>query len=177
MNKRTIFAIVAVLVAVIVVAGVGIVLFNSKGTTRTVDVAKASSLQFSVDDTVQGVTATYYFAGKMIGASNLTVRVDMPIANSGNYSYLFNFGEQKTWNSTDGGITWTDVSSDVANQWDGCWGPLWTSYVKNLGSWNGTGDYTYISDNELNSMTSGNTIRIYNISVNPTLPDALFQAG
>lgn len=177
MNRKIVYVIVAVLLVVIAVVGADIVLNNNGGTTPTVDVAKATSLQFTVNDTVQGVTATYYFAGRNIGTSNLTVRVDLPVAGSDNYSYVFNFGEKKNWNSTDGGTTWTDATSDLVNQWDGCWGPLWTSYVKNLGNYNGTGDYTYISNSELNNMTTGNTIKIYNISVNPRLQNSLFQTS
>ncbi len=68
--------------------------------------------------------------------------------------------------------TWTNVSSDFTNQWN-TWvgtGKQWTLNLNALETnWSGTGDYTYTTP------SGNNVIRIYNVVINPTLADSLFQ--
>ena len=168
MNKNTMYALVAVvviIVVVVVVAGAYVLMNPSGGGETIVTVANATSLQYDADVTAQGTTITYKFAGINLGTSNLTIRVDLLGGEAGNFSYILNGGEQKAWAKTDS--TWTDVSSDFTNQWN-AWGTQWTANVDALASWSGTGDYTYTAAN-------GDSVKIYNISVNPTLADSLFQ--
>ena len=174
MNKNTMYALVAVvviIVVVVVVAGAYVLMNPSGGGggggggENTYTVANATSLQYDADVTSQGMTLTYKFAGINLGTSNLTLRVDLLGGESGNFSYILIGGEQKAWANADG--TWTDVSSDFTNQWN-AWGTQWTANVDALASWSGTGDYTYTAAN-------GDSVKIYNISVNPTLADSLFQ--
>ena len=169
MNKNTTYALVAVVVIIIVVAvvaGAYVLMNPSGGGENTYTVANATSLQYDADVTAQGTTITYKFAGINLGTSNLTIRVDLLGGEAGNFSYILNGGEQKAWAKTDS--TWTDVSSDFTNQWAG-WGTEWTNNVNALGAWTtGSGDVTYTNAN-------GDSILIYNISLNPTLADSLFQ--
>ena len=46
------------------------------------------------------------------------------------------------------------------------WNSLYQGYVTNLSTWTG-GDWTYTAE--------GATVRIYDISVNPSIPDSVFQ--
>jgi hypothetical protein len=172
MNKKTVYIIVAVLVVVIVVAAAGIFLMNNSGnsgeTTPTVSVKDATSLQYSanVTNTATG-TITYNFAGKNLGTSNMTIRVDLLGGELGNYSYILNAGEEKSWSNTNGGA-WTagNFTADWAS-----WGTQWTENANELGNnWSGTGDYSYTA-------SSGESITITCIAVNPTLADSLFQTS
>jgi hypothetical protein len=177
MNSKTMYILVAALVIVIVVAGVGIYLFmgtggggggGGGGGENTYTVANATSLQFSVNETTNGALVTYEFACKNmndLNTSSAVIRLDIPGGAVGNYSYILNASEQKSWSSTDNGATWTEGS--FATDWP-MWGAAFNSYVTNLVNWSGTGDYTYTDAN-------GNSNTIYNITVNPTLPDSLFQ--
>lgn len=166
---------IAVVVIVIVVVG-GIAAYyvmnsgnnngnGGNGNGDTVNIEDASSLQFDADVTSQGFTITYKLAGKNLGMANLKIRIDLLGGDAGNYIYILDAGEQKAWANADD--TWTDVSSDFTAQWES-WGTEWTNYVDNLANWTGTGDWSYTAPN-------GDSIRIYNISIDPVLPDSLFQ--
>jgi hypothetical protein len=157
----------AVVVIAIIVIGVGayVYLGMGGGTTEGNGVADATSLQYDADVTSQGVTATYEFAGKNLGASDMMLRIDILGGESGNYTYILNAADMTAWTAVNG--EWTDISSTYQEQWDS-WNGQWTGNVDALAAWSGTGDYTYTDDN-------GDSVKIYNISVNPTLADSLFQ--
>jgi hypothetical protein len=127
-------------------------------------VGTATSLQFSVTITHEGVSeGGYTYYAKNAGTDNLMIRIDYT-STSGSFIYIVNGAQQKAWMSSEG--QWTDLSSSFASQW-GTWHSTYEGYVTGLGSWAGTGDQTYTS--------GGDTYRIYNISVNPSLADSLFQ--
>jgi hypothetical protein len=77
--------------------------------------------------------------------------------------YIFNGAQEKAW--TYAGGEWVDISSYYAAQYD-IWNNLWVGYTDGLAAWAGTGDYSYTQE--------GSTVRIYDVSVNPALDDALF---
>jgi hypothetical protein len=173
MNKNTTYIVIAVLAVVIVVAGAASYIYlnnggNKEQTTPTVSVAAATNLQFSANVTSQGTTVEYQWAGRDIHANNLTIRVDILGGASGNYSYILNAAQQKSWSSTDNGITWI-ASTDFATDWNS-WGTQWTSYLDNLANWTGSGNYSYTN-------ASGEAITLFNISVNQTIPDSTFQTS
>ncbi|MCW3983016.1 MAG: hypothetical protein NWE96_03370 [Candidatus Bathyarchaeota archaeon] len=189
-NKQALskMLIVAVLVAVIVVAAVAAYWYMSQnpaappadsttptqtpGTsasvspsatgTTTTGVSGANSLQFKVRLTENGqVKGTYTYMGKSIGTDNFSMRIEYTDAD-GDYIYIFNGATKKAWTYDK---EWVDISDYYASQWS-IWDNLWKGYTTSLASWAGTGDYTY---------TDGTTtVRIYDISINPTLDDSLF---
>jgi hypothetical protein len=175
MDNKTMYAIVAVVIVVIVVAAVGAYVYlysgggggGGGGTTEDTYVpGNATSLQFSVDVTPasgEASTTTYY--AKNLGGTEAMVRVEIVVPDYGTLVYIVNGADQMAWNNGTG--TWTDVSSDFTNQWDD-WVPTFQSYQDSLVSW-ASGDYTYTADN-------GDSVRIYDIIVNPTLADSLFAA-
>jgi hypothetical protein len=183
MNKKTIYIIVAVLVVVIVVAGAGIWLMYGGGggtsptptPTPVPTVVGATTLQFNVNETTSGQLVTFQYAfdnltwdGTNINMTNAVVRLDIPGGSLGNYSYIFNVAELKSWSSTDNGVTWTQ--DDFASDWAG-WSPLFSDYLTHLVNWNGS-DLTYSY-----TATSGSTEVIYDIRPNPTLPASLFATS
>lgn len=156
---------VSIVVTVAVIAGF-FLLNNLAGNNPTVSVANASSLRFSYDyRTNHGWPVTEVFSGKYIGTSELLVRIDVLGGSAGNWSYVLDTGLQRSLNRTDDGV-WV-TSSNYTFDWNH-WGPRWTRMVNNLKNWSGTGDYSYNS-------SRGNPLLIYNIEVNPDLPDSLFQ--
>jgi hypothetical protein len=173
-NKKAIskLVIVAIVVIVVVIAGIAVYVLYSgtggenggNGGETVITVENATSLQYDADVTSQGATITYKLAGKNLGTENLVIRIDLLGGEAGNYSYILNAGAQSAWAAVND--EWTDVSSDFAAQWQS-WGTEWTNYVTNLKEWSGTGEYTYTAE--------GVSVRIYNISLNPTLADSLFQ--
>jgi hypothetical protein len=171
--KKTIYILVAVLIVIVVaaVAG-GLWVYNggSKGggNTQSVSVANAASLEFMANVTSQpgSIVVTHACYGKNIGTSNLTVRIDILGGETGNWSIILDTGQEKSWNNTDNGAY---ASGNFTADW-AFWGTRWTNYVTNLKNWSGTGDYSYTSSN-------GNPVTIYNIKVNPKLPDSLFQTS
>jgi hypothetical protein len=179
MNKNTMYIIVAVLVVVIIIAGASayILSTNNGGTNNatptptpapTVNIASATTLQFTVNDTSQGTTTPYQFAGTNIGTSNLTIRVDLPSCNPGGptYSYILNAGTQSAWNTTSN-AAWTKDNFNTA--WP-LWGNMWSGYVSKLDAWNSTATYSYTASN-------GDAIIIFDIHINPALPSSTFQIG
>jgi hypothetical protein len=91
------------------------------------------------------------------------LRIDFTDASGDLSIYIVNGVQQKAWVYSGG--EWTDVSSAYSTQYN-TWNSLYLGYVNSLAAWTG-GDWTYTSE--------GTTVRIYNINVNPILPDALFQ--
>ena len=91
------------------------------------------------------------------------MRIDFFDASGSETIYIVNGQLQKSWAYSDG--TWTDLSAAYALQYS-TWNTLWQGYLNSLAAWNGLGDYTYSAN--------GDSVRIYNISVNPTLADSLF---
>ena len=166
------YILAAVLVIAIVVVGVGayVYLGMGGGTTEGNGVADATSLQYDADVTYQGATSLYQFVAKDIDTDNMALRIDILGGETGNYTYILNGADQTAWVGVND--EWTDVSSDFTNQWN-AWvgeGKQWTTDVNNLAAnWSGTGDYTYTDS------ATDTTIRIYNIMVNSTIDDALFQ--
>ena len=132
-------------------------------TSTPTSVADATSLKYSVSLTENGVeTASYTYWGKNAGTENFAMRIEYT-DESDDGILIFNSETNEAW--TYSGGEWVDISSYFDSQFD-MWENLWTGYVNSLESWAGTGEYTYSAD--------GNTVRIYDISVNPTLEDSLF---
>lgn len=164
------YAIVAVLIVVIIIAGAAVYLLyggGGGGTTNptatpgpTVTPADATTLTFSANVTVSGQTTTYEWKGTNVHTAP-TIRVDLP-----GYSYILNSTQEKSWVSTNNGATWT--ASTFNTDWP-FWGNEWTTYVDELtpGHWSGSGSYSYTDP-------QGQAIVLYNIVVNPTIPDSTF---
>jgi len=128
------------------------------------DIAGASSLQYSVEATSGGVSqGSYTYYGKNAGTDNFMMRIDYTDGSGDQGSFIINSAQQKAWSYSDG--EWTDVSIAFSMQYD-TWNTLWEGYVNALGAWTGLGDYTYSA--------GGDSVRIYGVSVNPSLPDSLF---
>ncbi len=138
---------------------------NSPSPSIAPNVAGASSLQYSVSLTEAGVNqGSYTYSGKNAGTTNFMLRIDFTDTSGNQTIYIMNGAEQKAWIYSDG--QWQDISAAYATQAN-IWTPMWQGYVNALTAWTGIGDYTY---------TQGNaTVRIYDISINPTLADSLFQ--
>ncbi|MEM2866073.1 MAG: hypothetical protein QXM46_03625 [Candidatus Hadarchaeales archaeon] len=125
-------------------------------------VGSASSLSYTVDVTPQGYeTVTYTFKIKDIGQATVRYRIEW---TSGGFPtvLIVNRAENKVWMRV-GEMEWMDMSSQMN----------WQSYTASaeqyrtrLQNWV-SGDYTYTDPN-------GTRVRIYNIQVNPSLPDSLF---
>jgi hypothetical protein len=164
-----IYALAAVIVIIVVVAVAGAYVLMNGG--NTVKVADAKSLQYNADVSYQGAAPVVFtWTAKNVGATNMVLRIDLMGGASGNYTYVMDQGAQTAWWLNNG--TWTNLSSDFTNQWN-TWvgtGKQWTRNWDALTTnWSGTGDCTYT-----NSATN-TTIRIYNVVINPTLADSLFQ--
>ena len=167
------YIIVAVLVVVIIIAGAAAyVLSNNGGSTNatatptpapTVTVADASSISFNSSITAGGTTTMYMWRGIDIHTTaNSTIRVDL----EGGYSYILAVANETSYDSTDGGLTWT--TGTFATDW-AAWGATWQDYLDNLSHWNGS-DATYA----INDATIGNAA-VSNIVVNPTIPASVFN--
>ena len=144
------------------------------GTTPTptssstgVNVAGASSLQFTVSITNSsgGTTSSYTYSAKNAGTPNMMIRVEFTDPNmGGSFAYIVNGAQQKAWMQTGG--QWIDLTSTFADEFDS-WDSTFKDYQDSLSDWNGLGDWSYT--------VGGETIRIHNISVNPSLPDSMFE--
>ena len=175
MNKKGISTLVIAVIVVVVIAVVGVGVYvamsgtgGNGGATPTPtatapDVGGASSLQFSVEVTSEDTVYTNTYMAKNIGTSDMMMRIEMS-STDGDIIYIVNGAEQKVWMGMGG--EWTDMSSSFSDEWDS-WSTTVSGYQDELVDWTGTGEWTYTED--------GTTVRIYDISVNPTLEDSLFQ--
>jgi hypothetical protein len=131
------------------------------------NIAGATSLQFTVAVTNSsgGSLGSYTYSVKNAGTSDQMVRIEFTDPSSGNLVYIVNSASQQVWVETNG--QWTDLSSTYASQYSS-WNSAFLGYKNNLTSWSGVGDWTYTDPN-------GDTVKITNVSVNPSLSDSLFQ--
>jgi hypothetical protein len=138
------------------------------GSGSAVDIEGASSLQFTVTmtDGTGASVGSYTYSAKNAGTSDMMIRVEFvdPTSNS-NFVYIVNGALKQAWMASDG--EWLDLSSAYDSQYSS-WDETFSDYKTNLADWAGLGDWTYTGP-------EGDTIRIHNISVNPALPDSLFE--
>ena len=147
---------------------------NNGGTTdngneetggTTVDVAGASSFQYTVTvDPADGETVEYTYMIKNVETSNLMMRIDMESSGE-EIIYIINGAQQTAWIYSND--QWVDLSDAFPSYWD-TWNSAWEGYRTNLLDWTGVGDWTYTTPN-------GDSVRIYDIDINPSLADSLFQ--
>jgi len=172
-NKKGIstLVIVAVVVIIVVVAGIAVYVLYSGGgeetptpTPTSNPVEGATSMRFDVNATVDGALEVDKFTAKNLGTSDVLLRVDQTDAQGNDFTYLMNQTAQTAWAAFEG--TWTDDSSNFADQyWNNelIGGVALDSYMTALADWSGTGDY------------EGDSFIIYNIVVDPTIEDSVFQ--
>lgn len=170
-NKNTMYIIIVAVVVIVVVAVAGAyVLMNPGGGGETepetvTTMKNATSLQYSVNFTAaDGTTGLYKFSGKNLGTADLMLRIEIEGGDT-DYFYILNAGNQTAWANVDG--TWQDVSSGFNEQWNS-WGTAWTGYVDYNPDWKAGDANIVYNDN------AGNSITIYDITINPTLADSLF---
>jgi hypothetical protein len=172
MDQKT-MAIVVIAVVIVAVIGVAAYWILSSGETGEPEptptptpagIEGASSLQYSVDITGGVSEGSYIFYGKNIGTDDLMIRVECAYGEM-TLIYIVNGAEQKAW--ADEGAGWVDLSDTFSDQWD-AWQPTWQVYTDELATWT-EGEWTYTD-------AEGAEVRIYDITVNPSLEDSLFAA-
>ena len=130
-------------------------------------IGTADSIQFSAthtsEETPPETLYEYTWSAKNIGTPTMMIRIEGTFSDQ-NIIYIVNGAQQKAWMHTSG--MWLDLSHEFHNEFD-TWDEAWQEYEANLQDWAGTGDCTYT--------TPVGTTRIYDITVNPELPDSLFQ--
>lgn len=179
MNKKAVSWIVIgiIIVAVIVVGVVAYWAYTNAGggeegptPAPTPDVAGATSIGFKVNATIEGANGLYAFTAKNLGTSDILLRVDAIEADGSVFIYLYNQTAQTVWVQYGG--EWTDQSADFASYWNGANSALgytgFSTYKAEIAAnWSGSGAYDYTSNS--------NSYHIYDIDVNPTIADSLFQ--
>jgi hypothetical protein len=177
MNKKTIYVVVAVIVVILVVGVAGVLLLNGGigGTTNptvtptpapSAAISDATGIQFSMNQTTDGVVVAYGYTCKNLNAADEAVRVDMCLAE-GNYSYIVDLGTQKSYSSTDGGATWT--ATTFADDCTNYVTPFHAIIDKLVANDDTGADYSYTAD--------GSTYDVYCIVVNPTIDSSVFATS
>ncbi len=179
-SRRTLAAgIIVIVVIAVVVAAVALAMNNINTFSNTnsssdnpnqaqTNIQGASSLKFSLSYTQEDSTQLYAFTvnAKNIRTQDMMLRIEGTLPGvSENAVYIINGVQQKAWMYSNN--QWIDLSDSFNDEWDR-WSNLWGGYFNDLTNWSGIGDYTYTSP------SSGDTMRIYDIEVNPSLDDALF---
>lgn len=166
MEKKKLIIAVVIFIAIAIASVVaGVYLATRIGGGGGSVIAGASSLQFSVmvthNETSRG---NYTYMAKNAGASNMTMRIETTNTAGNSIIYIVNGVQQKAWVYSNG--QWQDLSDAFTTQW-ATWSSKLKEYTDNLAGWT-SGDWTYTAPNE-------DTVKVYNIAVNPSLADSLFQ--
>jgi hypothetical protein len=164
MNNKTIYGIIGAIIIIIAVAVGVYALMNSGGSKNVITIENATTVQYDANVTLHDMLITYKFAGKNLGTSDLTLRVDLLGGAEGNYSYILIQGQQKGWESINS-AAWTDISFN--DMWT-YYLPQWDGHLNAMKSWSGTGPLTYTN-------AEGGLVTLYNIVLNPELPASLFE--
>lgn len=171
MNQKTV-AIVVIAIILIAVIGVAAYWFLGGGgagepePTPTPGIEDATSLQYSVEITGGEAEGTYNYMAKNIGTDDMMIRVEIPIEGMDDLVYIVNGAQQKAWANE--GTGWQDISDTFSDQW-AAWKSTWDGYTGNLADWT-SGEKTYTDP------ADGSMVRIFDIVVNPSLADSLFEA-
>lgn len=142
---------------------------NFSGEGENVEnIETASSLDFKLDYTAPETgTITYRERARNLGTANADLRVDFSMEGT-EWTYIISGSQQEGWIGMDG--QWMSLS-DMGYNFDDVWQDYYGSfenYWSELYGWTGGehewsyGDYSW---------------RIYDIQVNPNLPDSVFQPG
>jgi hypothetical protein len=158
--------VLGIIVITVVAVVVGVILATRGGSgSKSGDVVTASSLQFNADITAGGTLTKYTWSAKNIGTSNAMLRIEWT-SSEGDYVYIINGAQKQAWVDENG--TWIDLSGYFSDTWS-TWNSTFAGFTSSLSHWSGSGDYSYTDP------TNGETVRIYNINVNPSLSDSLFE--
>jgi hypothetical protein len=154
-SPKMLYAIVAIVI--IAVAAVGGVLVFAIGQSGGNNV-QGDSIKFTVDSTATGgTTYTTNVSAKNIGQNNMLLLWENPYVKT---KTVVDFSKQTLWENLGGKWTeYPDAFSNVSSDWS----QMWTQ----IQCGNST-EVTYADD-------SNSTIRLYNIQINPSLPDSLFE--
>lgn len=157
--------IIAIIVVIVAIAAVGIGYILTRGAAPSGDIETATSLSFKVDATIMGTESTMTFKAKDIGSPNTKFRIDGTLIGE-EFKLIIYTGEEKAWMwmSVTG---WQDISATMQPYLEQ-YQTQFEAYKEELSDWTG-GDYTYTDP------ATGTTIRIYEVAINPNLPDTLFQ--
>jgi hypothetical protein len=182
-NKKGIstWVIVAIIVIAVVIGGIAVYVLYSGGGEEgvtptpapTPDIEGATSLGFKIDATIGGNSEVYAFTAKNLGTSNILLRTDETDAQGTQFIYVFDQAARTAWARIAG--EWMDVSAEFDSYWDGANSAIigykaFDGYKTKLATnWSGSGDYDYTS--------GGDTFHIYDIIVNPSVADSLFEHG
>ncbi len=172
MNKKGVsWVIIAiVIIAVVVIGGIAYWAMTStggdggnggNGGEDVYTAENATSLEFKVSATIGEMEEEYVFQVKNLGTSEVMLRVEQ-VSGGSEFIYIMNQAEQTVWASFDG--EWMEVSGDWSTYWD-LWAPALEDYQTQLADWE-SGDWEW-EDN-------GDSYRVYDIVLNPTLADSLF---
>lgn len=164
-KRRRISPIIIAIIVIVAIAAVGIGYIVTRGAAPSGDIETATSLSFKVDMTIMDTQSTMIFKAKDIESPNTKFRIDGTIADE-EFKLIIYTGEEKAWMwmSLTG---WQDISATMQPYLEQ-YQTQFDAYKEELSDWTG-GDYTYTDP------TTGATVRIYDVVINPDLPDTLFQ--
>jgi hypothetical protein len=133
--------------------------------TTGADVEGASSMHFKVTiDPAEAESINYEYTVKNAGTTSLMMRIEMESAGE-EVIYIINGVQETVWLYSGG--EWVEFSELYQSYWE-TWSTAWQGYQTNLVDWTGEGDWSYTA-------SDGSSVRIYDISVNPSLADSLFE--
>ena len=129
------------------------------------DLSSATSMCYKVSIQPAGqVGMEYEYIVKDAGTENMKMRIEIETQYDFTI-YIINGETQTAWVHT--GEEWLDLSDGFATYWE-MHKESWESYQASLQDWTGAGEYRY-------DAPTGDAVVIYDIEVNPTLADSLFQ--
>ncbi len=128
-------------------------------------VEQASSLRFTVEATTTEGHGTLTWSAKNIGTENLKLMMEGTMDGE-EFGNILNGETRWMWYLEDGEWILNEIPEESWNTFWDVWKQTFEGYRSSLSSWTG-GEYTYTDG-------QGNTVRIYNVQINPNLPDPLF---
>ena len=129
------------------------------------DMSSATSMRYKVSIQPAGqVGMEYEYIVKDAGTDNMKMRIEIETEYDFTI-YIINGEDQTAWVHT--GEEWLDLSDGFTTYWD-MHKESWEGYQTSLQDWTGAGEYRY-------DLPTGDAVVIYDIEINPTLEDSLFQ--
>jgi len=165
-ETKGIAPLIIAVVVIVVAAGAGVGIYvatrgGGGGGGGGGDIGSANSMSCKVDATYQGTTMTYDFKAKNLqNTANFMMRIEGTVMEQ-SFIYIINAAQNQGWMYAEG--TWLEVPIGDLSLYQ----TSFEGYQSQLSGWTG-GDYTYTDP------TTGTTVRIYDIEVNPSLDDSLF---
>ena len=163
-------AVMLVLLGVVLIFSAGAMAQTESEESTELDLGNLNNLDFKIEGSLEDDPATFRFRGKRIGEEDESVRLDVTTEDGGEMIVILVKGEKKGWFKDLEETTWQVFPSMMFSQ-------MWTSWREpylSIASEEST-SWEEMEGEEYEIETEKETVTVYDIEVNETVDESIFE--